>query len=190
MAKNIKVAPKISPLDILLKRAVAKKKIIKSKLDQNPIVKPKVKKVVKPANPAKQPQVYKKTELEWMIDLIKRGLWRSTNLAEIIGINRETVDNWKKLPEVIEERRKVVWKTLGSNGKGRGVEMILKEMGVETDPDKLEVIHKFEDLKDDELDDRIASKARQVGVVGVTSGEGATTNALPSQVRSTAPKAN
>lgn len=178
--KQIKIIPKPSPLDKLLKKAV--KKTVE--------VKPKQSSKTKPAKPARFPQVKKKTELEWMIDLIRRGLWRSTNLAEIIGINRETVDKWKKLPEVIEERRKVVWKTLGSGGKGRGVEAILKEMGVETDPDKLEVIHKFEDLKDDELDDRIASKARQVGVVGVTSGEGAPTNALSSQVRPAAPKTN
>lgn len=164
--KPIKTIPKPSPLDRLLKKAV--KKVGKAKVE--PKVKPKK---TKPAKPAPSPQVYKKTEMEWMIDLIRRGLWRSTNLAEIIGINRETVDKWKKLPEVIEERRKVVWKTLGSGGKGRSVEAVLKEMGVETDPDKLEITHKFEDLKDDELDNLIASKANQVGSTRVVSGKGA-----------------
>ncbi len=161
--KQIKVIPKPSPLDRLLKKAV--KKTEKMKVTR---MSP-----TKPAKPAPSPQVYKKTEMEWMIDLIQRGLWRSTNLAEIIGINRETVDKWKKLPEVIEERRKVVWKTLGSGGKGRGVEAILKEMGVETDPDKLEITHKFEDMKDDELDNLIASKANQAGLTRVVPGKGA-----------------
>lgn len=149
-----------------------------------------VKQVLKPAKPAKRPQVYKKTEYEWMLDLIRRGLWRTTNLASAVGVDRETIDKWKKNPEVVEARRKVIWQKLGSQGKGRGVETVLKEMGIETDPDKLEVIHKFEDLKDDELDDRIARKAREVGVAGATTGEGTSPLPVPPKVREAAPEAN
>lgn len=161
---------------------------LKKPVKEKVAVKPKVKS--KPAKPAKLPRVKKKTEYEWMVDLIRRGLWRTTNLANVIGVDRETIDKWKKRPEVVEERRKVVWKTLGSSGRGRSVETVLKEMGVETDPDKLEITHKFEDLGDDELNDRIANKARQVGVVGATAGEGTSPGAVSSQVRPTAPKTN
>ena len=84
----------------------------------------------KPAKPANKPLVYKEEELAQMIELIGNGVWRTTNLANALHIDRETVDKWKEFKEVKDAHRQAVNKY---SRRRNDNENILKELGMEVD---------------------------------------------------------
>jgi len=85
--------------------------------------------MTKTKNPNPPPQVYKKTELETMIELIERGIYSTTNLSTALHINMSTIVAWKKRPEVKAAHTRSILKYAG---RRTDVDGILKEMGIET----------------------------------------------------------
>lgn len=76
-----------------------------------------------------KPQVYKQTELDTMIQLIERGIYSTTNLASVLGVDMDTVTKWKRRPEVVAARTRSILKFAG---RRTDVDGVLKELGVDT----------------------------------------------------------
>lgn len=88
------------------------------------------------SNQAEEGQVYKEQDLAQMIELVKAGIWRDTNLSKVLNVTRETVARWKKRPEVIEAYQATVMKFAR---KRIDVEAVLKELAIESDATKSEL---------------------------------------------------
>lgn len=82
-----------------------------------------------PSNPSEIPQVYKKTELEVMLELIENGVYSTKNLATALHVDESTVTAWKKRPEVKEAHTKAILKY---SGKRTDIDGILKELDLQT----------------------------------------------------------
>lgn len=127
---------------------------------------------VKSANSAELPQVYKENELKMMVELVENGLWSNVNLAKALGVNRDTITEWKKRPEVKKAYRKAILKY---TSRRTDVDKILKELEIEIEPDDISIQNNLLiNLTDEQLDSYIASKIRQVGAGRVIDGEGET----------------
>jgi hypothetical protein len=89
------------------------------------------------ANSAQPPkEIYKEEEFALMCDFIRKGLFKDVNLATACHVDRDTIASWKKRKEAIQAHREALAKYLP---RRKDEEKILAELGVETDPDKLEV---------------------------------------------------
>lgn len=79
------------------------------------------------------PRVNKEQELDLMIELIMNGVYKDTNLATALHVERHTIADWKKRPEVQDAHRKAILKY---SKKRTDTEQILKEleMDIEVQP--------------------------------------------------------
>lgn len=94
----------------------------------------------KTANTDITPQVYKEDEYSVFCGLVADGLWKNNKfLAEICGVDDETIGEWKKRDEVKSLRRKAVGETLKKWKRVADPEKQLKEQGMVIDPEKLDV---------------------------------------------------
>ncbi len=85
------------------------------------------------------PQVQKVQEFTTFMDLVKRGLWKNTSyIAELCFVDRDTIAEWKKRPEVIAAHVERSKKELDKWDRIGKVEDRLKEQGMEFDPDRVE----------------------------------------------------
>jgi hypothetical protein len=75
------------------------------------------------------PSVYKKEELDLMIEMVDAGVWSNKNLVTSLHIDESTVIQWKKRPEVQEAHRKAILKWMK---KRKDAEIALREMGLDT----------------------------------------------------------
>lgn len=91
----------------------------------------------KSASSANVPKdIVKKTEFELMLELVDAGLWRTNNLASALGVNKDTITDWKRRPEAIDMRRNTIKRYL----KRRiDAEKVLKELDMETDVDEMKI---------------------------------------------------
>lgn len=86
------------------------------------------------------PQVYKEEEYAVFLGLIADGLWKNNRfLAEVCGVNEETIADWKKRQEVQVFRRKAIGETLKKWKRTADAEKLLKEQGMDFDPDRLDI---------------------------------------------------
>lgn len=92
-----------------------------------------------PQNPSNRPQVYKEAEFTLMCEFIQAGLWRTTNLARVCNVSRETIDDWKKRPEAQEAYQKAAREIVNKRKKVGDPEKIMKEMALEVDVNQLDV---------------------------------------------------
>lgn len=114
-------------------------------------------------------KIYKEEEYDTMIEMIKAGMWRNVNLVNALHVDEQTILKWKKRPEVIEAHKQTFIKFLK---KREDVEKILKEIGMETEPDIDTLIqNNYLSLTDEQLNQIIQSKSRQIGTHSVTDGE-------------------
>lgn len=103
----------------------------------------------KTAKPADEPQVYKEEDYAYFIECVKDGLWNNnTYLAELCGVERETIAKWKKTKPVVEARRQYsndLRKEFKTDGT---IEKKMKEAGMEVESEQTQVasiIVKIED---------------------------------------------
>lgn len=89
----------------------------------------------KSVNSDKDPQVYKQNELELMIELVKAGMWKSTNLSKTLSLDMNTVAEWKKRKDVQEAYRETVLKYIK---KRKDPEKILSELDIDSDPEVID----------------------------------------------------
>src|SRR5690606_16300172 len=109
----------------------------------------------------KDPQVYKQNELDLMIELIKAGDWKSTNLSKILNLDMNTVADWKKREDVQEAYRLTVLKFVK---RRQDPEKVLSELGFDSDPDAPLIQNNYyTNLSDSQLDELIKAKAGKTG---------------------------
>lgn len=95
----------------------------------------------KPTKSTNQPRVYKKNELKLMVEMVEAGLWRTSNLQRVLGLDRTTIKKYKGLPVVKDAYRKTVSKYLKLR---KDEEKVLKELKIESDNEVVE--HKIDGL--------------------------------------------
>lgn len=87
----------------------------------------------------KQPLVLKEEEYSVFLGLVSRGLWRNNKfIADVIGVNEETIAAWKQREEVKKLRQQSISGDLERWKRSSDPEKRLKEQGMEFDPDKVE----------------------------------------------------
>lgn len=95
--------------------------------------------------PSIVPQVQKKIEFDRFMSLVRKGLWKNTGyIAELCTVDRGTIAEWKKRPEVIEAHFAVSESELQKWQRVGKVEDRLKEQGMEFEPEKTETKITFE----------------------------------------------
>lgn len=98
----------------------------------------------KPQNTEPERQVYKEAEYAVFIAFVAEGLWKNNRfLAEICGVNEETIAEWKKRSEVVALRQKSVQEDLKRWKRTADAEKRLKEQGMDFDAEKLDVSMKI-----------------------------------------------
>ena len=86
------------------------------------------------------PQVQKKQEYLLLVDYVRAGAWRNnTWLASILGVNDETVTEWKKTAPVMEARKEAIKGLLKDFEKKGDVEKRLAETGFEVEPSRIDL---------------------------------------------------
>jgi hypothetical protein len=117
----------------------------------------------------KLPRVIKELELKMMIEMVEAGLWTGTNLAKALHVDKDTIGEWKKRPEVIAAHKKAILKFCR---KRTDTDKILKELGIEIEPDDLSIQNNLLiNLTDEQLTNFISAKIRQIGASQVIDGE-------------------
>lgn len=137
-------------------------------------------------NSAEELGIYKTAEYELMLRLIEKGLWRTRNLARAVGVDEDTMTKWKRTKQAQKAYSEAVLKFIG---RRKDVEKILSELDVESNPDPntLNQFNIYAQLNDEQLKQLITTKARQLGIVGGDSGNGAETETEPTQLPETTP---
>ncbi len=112
------------------------------------------------------PEVYKEEDFKLMLELVQSGIWKNVNLSRALHIDEDTIAKWKKRKEATTAHRQAILKFVK---RRTDVEKILKEleMDLETDLPSL-VQNNYYQLDDNQLDQLIESKLRQIGA-GVPS---------------------
>ncbi len=99
----------------------------------------------KPTKPAEDPQVYKEHEYGVFLSLIAGGLWKNNSfIADVCGLDRETVAKWKNRDEVKKLRQESVKKDLVKWKNRSDPEQRLKEQGMDFEAEKLDVTMSIE----------------------------------------------
>jgi len=83
-------------------------------------------------------QVTLKREYALMLELIGKGIYRTTNLAKALHVSLDSITAWKKTPEAEDAHRKAILKFAD---KRVDVENILKELGMEIDTTEVPLIN-------------------------------------------------
>lgn len=118
-----------------------------------------------PQKPAEEPRVYKEEEYGLMCELIQDGLWGTSNLAKVVGVDRETIDNWKARAEAQEAYFTAV-KNVLKKRKNRGeVEKEMKELDLEVANDSIDINTYYRQYTDEQLTDLANQKARSLGLL-------------------------
>lgn len=122
-----------------------------------------------PQNPAEESQVYKAEEYGLMCELIKDGLWGTSNLAKVVHVDRETIDNWKARPEA-QEAYSIAVKNVLKKRRNRGdVEKEMKELDLDVANDVLDV-NAYHQYTDEQLAEIASQKARSLGLLEPAQG--------------------
>lgn len=90
-------------------------------------------------NPIDHPQVYKEEEFGLMCGFVELGMWRTSNLSKACGVDRTTIEIWKKLPEAQKAYRKATNVILKKRKHSGDVEKLMKEMDYEVDKTELDI---------------------------------------------------
>lgn len=86
-----------------------------------------------------EPQVQKEEEYSVFLGLVSRGLWKNnTFIADVVGVDDNTIATWKKRKEVKKLRRQSISGDLDRWKRSSDPEKRLKEQGMEFDPDRVE----------------------------------------------------
>lgn len=87
------------------------------------------------------PQVIKVQEYQCLLDMVSQGVWRNNKaIANIVGIDEDTLTAWKKTEPIINARQKYInTKLLPDFIKKGDVKDRLKEAGFDLAPDKLDI---------------------------------------------------
>jgi len=99
----------------------------------------------------KLPQVQKREEFELMCRFIRLGLWGNSNLSRVVGVEWETIKEWKKQPEAQQAYQHACDEVLKKRKKRGDVEKEMKELELDVSNDVLDVNHRVETWTDDEL---------------------------------------
>lgn len=87
----------------------------------------------------KEPLVLKEEEYSVFLGLVSRGLWKNNVfIADLVGVNQETIASWKVRKEVVKLRQQSVSGDLDRWKRSSDPEKRLKEQGMEFDPDRVE----------------------------------------------------
>ena len=98
-----------------------------------------------------------KREYKLMLELIDKGIWRTTNLANALHVSMDSVTAWKKTPEAEDAHRKAVLKFAD---RRVDVENILKELGMEIDSAEVPLLNvTINQWSDEQLTKFIESEA-------------------------------
>lgn len=99
-------------------------------------------------NSEKKPQekeIYKLGEYAVFCDLIEQGLWKNNRfLAEVVGVNEDTIADWKKREAIQKLRQKSISDDLKRWKRTADAEKRLKEQGMDFDAEKLDVSMRIE----------------------------------------------
>jgi L-rhamnose isomerase len=115
-------------------------------------------------------EIYKQEDFDLMLEMIKSGIWKNVNLSRALHIDEDTIAKWKKHQDAIDAHRQAILKFIK---RRTDVEKILKEleMEVETDIPSL-VQNNYYQLNDEQLDQLIEQKLKQIRAGVTLSGEG------------------
>ncbi len=93
-----------------------------------------------PQLPEQDPQVLKEHEYSVFLGMIEQGLWKNNRfIAEVVGVNEETIAEWKKRSEVKALRQQAINDDLKRWKRTADAEKRLKEQGMDFDPDRLDI---------------------------------------------------
>lgn len=97
-----------------------------------------------------EPRVYKEEDYAYFIECVKDGLWNNnTYLAELCGVDRTTIADWKKTKLVMAARREYSNELRKQFKTDGGIEKKMKEAGmeVETEQPINNIVVKIEDYR-------------------------------------------
>lgn len=119
--------------------------------------------------PTKLPRVLKEEEYNLMCELIRDGLWGTSNLAKVVKVERETIDLWKVRPEAQEAYSTAVKNVLKKRRNRGDVEKEMKELDLEVANDVLDV-NAYHQYTDEQLAEIASQKARSLGLLEPSQG--------------------
>lgn len=117
-----------------------------------------------PQYSANLPQVRKEEEYNLMCDLIRDGLWGTSNLSRVVHVDRDTIDQWKIRPEAQEAYATAVKNVLRKRRNRGDVEKEMKELDLEVANDVLDV-NAYHNYTDEQLAEIASQKARSLGLL-------------------------
>lgn len=98
-------------------------------------------------------QVQKEAEYDQLLEYVAAGAWKNnTWLASVLGVDDDTVADWKKTIPVVKARQLAVKGLLKDFTRRGDVKDRLKENGMDFDAEKLDVSMKIEVLGLDSLE--------------------------------------
>lgn len=112
-----------------------------------------------PHNSAELPRVYKEEEYGLMCQFIQKGLWSNSNLSRVVGVDRETISDWKKRPEAQQAYRQACEEVLKKRRRRGDVEKEMRELDLDVTNDILDINYKVDSWTDDQLKQFIESEA-------------------------------
>lgn len=96
-------------------------------------------------------QVNKEEEYGLMCQFITEGLWSTSNLAKVVGVDRKTIETWKPLPEAQAAYRTACKNVLKKRRQRGDVEKELKELDLEVAVDQLDINVQTSQWTDEQL---------------------------------------
>lgn len=104
-----------------------------------------------------------------MCELIRDGLWGTSNLAKVVGVDRKTIDTWKPLPEAQEAYSTAVKNVLKKRRNRGDVEKEMKELDLEVANDVID-LNAYHQYTDEQLAEIASQKARSLGLLEPAQG--------------------
>jgi len=120
--------------------------------------------------PTKLPRVIKEEEYNLMCELIGDGLWGTSNLARVVGVERETIDIWKIRPEAQAAYSTAVRNVLKKRRNRGDVEKEMKELDLEVANDVIDINAYYQKYTDEQLTELANEKARSLGLLEPSKG--------------------
>lgn len=82
------------------------------------------------------PQVLKKEDYLFFVECVLDGMWsNNTYLAELCGVDRNTIADWKKTDPVMKARKEASRDLIKKFKKDGDLEKRLREAGMEVEPE-------------------------------------------------------
>lgn len=104
-------------------------------------------------------QVLKEEEYGLMCQFIADGLWSTSNLSRVVGVDRKTIESWKPLPEAQAAYRLACKNVLKKRRQRGDVEKELKELDLDVAADQLDINVQTSQWTDEQLQQFIEQEA-------------------------------